>query len=64
MSNELTELRAEVEASLDFPDEDLAETKHKKSLETKLEATQQKISVAFEPAQKKHVGSERALRLC
>ena len=35
LSNQLTELRAEVEASLDFPEEDLTETKHKKSLEKK-----------------------------
>ena len=40
LSNQLTELRAEVEASLDFPEEDLTETKHKKSLEKKLEAIQ------------------------
>jgi len=43
LSNELTELRAEVEASLDFPEEDLAETKHKKSLEAKLGATQKRL---------------------
>ena len=43
LSRELTELRAEVEASLDFPEEDLAETKHKKSLETKLEAIRQRF---------------------
>ena len=40
LSDQLTEFRAEVEASLDFPEEELTETKHKKSLEKKLEAIQ------------------------
>ena len=45
LSNELTELRAEVEASLDFPEEDLTETKHKKNLESKLEAIQKRLKL-------------------
>ncbi len=52
LSNELTELRAEVEASLDFPEEDLAETKHKKSLETKLEAAQKRFQLLLTSTEK------------
>ena len=52
LSNELTELRAEIEASLDFPDEDLVETKHKKSLETKLEAIQQRFRLLLTNTEK------------
>jgi len=52
LSNELTELRAEVEASLDFPEEDLAETKHKKSLENKLEAIHQKFKLLLSSTKK------------
>ena len=52
LSNELTELRAEVEASLDFPEEDLAETKHKKSLEAKLEAAQKRFQLLLTSTEK------------
>ena len=52
LSNELTELRAEVEASLDFPEEDLAETKHKKNLETKLKAAQKRFQLLLTSTEK------------
>ena len=52
LSNEITELRAEVEASLDFPEEDLVETKHKKNLETKLEAAQKRFQLLLTNTEK------------
>jgi len=39
LSDQLTETRTLVEASLDFPDEDLNETNYKKTLSTKLDET-------------------------
>ena len=39
LSDQLTETRTLVEASLDFPDEDLNETNYKKTLSTKLDKT-------------------------
>ena len=52
LSNQLTELRAEVEASLDFPDEDLIETKHKRSLENKIKATQERFRLLLASTKK------------
>jgi len=52
LSNELTKLRTEIEASLDFPDEDLDETKHKKSLENKLEAIQERFRLLLANTEK------------
>ena len=42
----------EVEASLDFPEEDLVETKHKKRLETKLEAVQKRLQLLLASTEK------------
>ena len=56
LSNQLADLRAEIEASLDFPDEDLAETKHKKSLEKKIKATQKRFGLLLS-------STERACRI-
>ena len=56
LSSELTELRAEVEASLDFPDEDLAETNHKTRLEDNIKATQEKFKLLL-------ASTERACRV-
>ena len=52
LSNQLTDLRAEIEASLDFPDEDLIETKHKKSIEKKIKATQEKFKLLLSSTEK------------
>ena len=52
LSNQLTELRAEVEASLDFPDEDLTETKHKKSLENKTKEIQNRLRLLLASTKK------------
>jgi tRNA modification GTPase len=52
LSDQLTELRAEVEASLDFPDEDLKETKHRKSLGNKIGAIQQKFKLLLASTEK------------
>jgi tRNA modification GTPase len=56
LSSQLTELRAEVETSLDFPDEDLTETNHKKGLKNKIKATQEKFKLLL-------ASTERACRV-
>ena len=56
LSNQLTELRTEVEASLDFPDEDLTETKHQTRLENKIKTTQEKFMLLL-------ASTERACRV-
>ena len=52
LSDQLTELRAEVEAGLDFPDEDLQETKHRKSIGNKIGAIQQKFKLLLASTEK------------
>ena len=52
LSDQLTKLRAEIEASLDFPDEDLKETKHRKSLGNKIGAIQQKFKLLLASTEK------------
>ena len=52
LSDQLADLRAEIEASLDFPEEDLMETRHRKSLESKIKATQERFGLLLSSTEK------------